>query len=800
MTGSRLSLAVVALAAAVVAAPANAQLECAPCTIGVVLDGPWERNDELLATLELEIGDLTSPRFDVTLPATKRRVADATPGGVRGAVDALLADPDVDVVLTVGPVATVRAAQHGSLPKPVIGAFIFDPVLQGMPVAASGTGERVSGRPNLSYVTFSNDLTEEMRQLRRVAPFARLAMLVAAPLLDAVDGFEERLQLVLAQTASEGVAGELVRVGDSATETLAAIPPAVEAVYVAPLTHLPPEEFDRLVRGLVERRLPTVSYLGQSEVDAGLLMSLYRDDDFPRLARRIAVHVQRLLRGENAEALPIDFRRDRRLTLNLATARAVGVDPDWRLLTEAELVQDDPPPAVRRLSLAAAAREAVAANLDLAAEDRSLAVGREVVRTARAARRPQLSLLGLSQHVDLGRAESSLGLLPAWTGGGSVGVSQVLYSDAISASVEIAEHRQDGREQSRDERRLDVVHAAAVAYLDVLRATAFERVQRENLAVTRSNLDLAQSRRRIGVARASEVIRWEHEIAVNRRAVIEASARRHIAAIALNRLLHRPLEEPFDTLEAGLDDPGLLRAATFETYAGNAFAFGRFRDFLAREALEAAPEMRRLEAAIAAGERAVLAASHALRRPQVVARADVTALSAFELGNLPLDPTRTEGLAGHLNWSAGVSASLPLFEGGARRAARTRARREVDELRLRRRAIAERIEQRVRSAAHLAGASFIGIELTEAAAVAARQNLDLVTGAYEQGVVPILDLLDAQHAALIAEEEAANAVYDHLIDQVAVQRALGRFRFFMNQEASAAFDARLRAHFDVGRR
>ena len=105
----------------------------------------------------------------------------------------------------------------------------------------------------------------------------------------------------------------------------------------------------------------------------------------------------------------------------------------------------------------------------------------------------------------------------------------------------------------------------------------------------------------------------------------------------------------------------------------------------------------------------------------------------------------------------------------------------------------------MRAAAHLAGASFAGIELAEAATVAARQNLDLVTGAYEQGVVPILDLLDAQHAALVAEEDAAHAVYDHLLDQMAVQRALGRFRFFMSQEESVAFDARLRAHFEGGR-
>ena len=776
--------------------PAQTRMACAPCVVGVLLDSPWERNDELLLTFEREIHALTAPQFEVVLPAAKRRVADATPDGVRGALEVLLADPEVDLVLAVGPMATASAEQRDSLPKPVIGAFVLDPALQGSPVAASAAGERVSGRPNLSYVTFPNDLTEELRQLHRLRPFARVAMLVGAPLLNAVRGFEERLQSALAQSAPPGTLGRIVRVRDSAGETLAAIPAGVEAVYVTPLMHLPPGEFDRLARGLIRRRLPTFSYLGRSEVDAGLLMSLYHDNDFPRLGRRIAVHVQRLLRGEEAGALPIDFRRDRRLTLNMATARAVGIDPDWRLLTEAELLHDAPPPAARRLSLAVTVREAVAANLDLAADDRLVAAGKQVVRGARAARRPQVSLSGLTEQIDTDRAEGSFGFLPAWSGGGAVGVSQVLYSDAISANVEIEEHRQAGREHSRAERRLDVVQAAAVAYLDVLRAAAFERVQRENLTVTRSNLDLAQARRRIGVARASEVIRWENEIAVNRRAVIEARARRRIAGIALNRLLHRPLEEPFATVEAGPDDPGLLRAATFETYFGSTSAFARFRDFLAREALAAAPELRQLDAAVAAGERAVLAARRALRLPQVEARGGVTALGAFELGSLPFQPPPTDRLAGYLNWTAGVAASLPLFEGGARRAARMQADREVEELRLRRRAAAERIEERIRSVAHLAGASFAGIELADAAADAARRNLDLVTSAYEQGVVPILDLLDAQHAALLAEQEAANAAYDHLIDQVVMQRALGRFRFFMNPEESAAFDARLRAHFE----
>ena len=410
MTGSKLAagrrvvqhFAVAALVTlAALGAPVRAQMACAPCVVGVVLDSAWGRNDELVRALQREIVALTAPEFDVILPLGKRRVADSTPNGVRRAVEVSLADPEVDLVLTAGPLATVWAGRRSSLRKPVIGTFVFDPELQGLPISVSAAGERASGQPNLSYVTFPNDLTEEMRQFRRVASFTRLTVLAGGPLLNAVDGFEARLQSVVARTAPRGIGVEVVRVRSSAAEALAAIAPAAQAIYVMPLMHLPAGEFDCLVGGLVDRRLPTFSYLGRSAVDAGLLMSLYTDMDFSRLGRRTAIHVQRLLRGEEAGALPIDFRRDRRLTLNMATARAIGAHPDWRLLTEAELLHDVSRAGGRRLSLAMAVREAVAANLDLAADDLLVAAGRQIVRGARAARRPSVSLSAVTQQIDM---------------------------------------------------------------------------------------------------------------------------------------------------------------------------------------------------------------------------------------------------------------------------------------------------------------------------------------------------------------------------------------------------------------
>lgn len=775
--------------------PARAQMDCEPCAVGVVFDGPWERNEELRTGFEEEIAALAAPRFTVAFPAAARRVADWTLDGARGAVEALLGDPDVDIVLTYGPVSSSHAINRGGLPKPVVAAFVLDPEAQDFPLETTAAGERVSGVPNLAYITFAGDRTDEIRRLQEVAPFRRLTYLANEALLAAVPVLETNLRRGARQVGAEAT---IVRVGTSVDAALAALPPATEAVYVTPLTQLSPGEFDRLIRALIERRIPAFSYWGRSEVDRGLLASLYLDTDMRRLGRRAALHVQRILAGEDAAGLPVDFRRGRRLTLNMATARAIGVHPDWRVMTEAELLRAEPVNVGRRLSLASAAREAVAANLDLAAADRSVAAGRQTLRAARAALLPQLTASGGVETIDRDRAESSFGLQPVWTSVGSVGVSQLLYSDGAQARATIERHVQTSREQAREELRLDVAHGAAVGYLDVLRARTFERIQRENLNLTRSNLELAQSRRRIGVARASEVVRWENQIAINRRAVIESGAARSIAEIALNRLLHRPLEEPFATAEVDLNDPALLaNAATVDAYVGNPFAFAIFRDFMTAEGLAQSPELRQIDAAIAAQERTALAARRALWAPTVAAGGDLTAvqtaggLDAIDPADAPFPITRPNAL----NWSVGVSASLPLFTGGARRAERTRAEDELDELRLARRAAAERVEQRLRSVLHRAGASYAGIDLAADAADAARRNLVLVTDAYEQGVLSILDLIDAQNAALVAEQSAATAVYDYLGDLMGAHRAAGRFGLFMEPAELVAFADRLRAFF-----
>ena len=106
-----------------------------------------------------------------------------------------------------------------------------------------------------------------------------------------------------------------------------------------------------------------------------------------------------------------------------------------------------------------------------------------------------------------------------------------------------------------------------------------------------------------------------------------------------------------------------------------------------------------------------------------------------------------------------------------------------------------RVEERIRSSMFLAGASFPGIRLSREAAFAAQKNLELVLDQYSRGVVDIIKLLNSQNAALTANESAANAVFDFLIDLISIQRGVGQFDYFLYEEDRVAWFERLSSYF-----
>ncbi len=761
-----------------------------PVRIGVVYDGP-PSNLGLgkfirRGLIQREILLLTKGEFDIQFPKRFQVHGSWSPKKVGKALDTLLREPSVDLILTLGVLGTHEALQRNQFNKPVIAPFVIDAQLQGVPIAKGQ-----SHIPNLTYLTSFKSFERDLQAFMEVVSFQHLALIEDAVIPEAIP---QVLKKIHRAARANNIVIHPIRVTDSARSIWKQLPPETQAVFVVPLFRFSEREFDRMVQGLIERGLPSFSLTGRSEVERGLFAGLAPETDYIRFARRIALNVHRILLGEEPEALPVTFSEGDQLTINMATARAINVWPSFRVLTEADLLHEEADNVQRKLSLYSVVREAAHVNLDLAAADREVAAGLGAVQSARSALLPQISIGSSANLIDEDRAQGSFGNNPEKAAYARGAFEQLVFSDRAWTNYTVEQRTQDSRKAQRRQIELDVIQEAALGYLNVLRTKTIESIQKENLKLTRSNLELARIREQVGSAARDEVFRWESEIANGRIDVLTAQAQRQQAGIRLNRVLYRPLEEPFETTEVGLNDPLLFHnIEQIFIFVNNPRNFQIFRDFQVREGLRRAPELHGLQARIAAQERILLNAQRNFWAPDVVLKSDVNQRVAQ--GGEGQSPPLGALSQNRTVWNLELGLSFPLFEGGDKDATQTTALETLHQLRLEREATVGRIEERIRAANFEAGASSATIRLSREASDAARKNLELVRDQYSRGAVDIIKLLNSQNAALTAKLNAANAVYEFLIDIINIHRAGGSFNYFESPENLKAWHQQLEEYF-----
>lgn len=754
--------------------------------ISIVSDMEW-RLGRADGVLREELEALLEPEFEVEFPEEIQRNAAEIDRPIPSILEALMGRDDVDVVIALGPRTTQALLEVPTLPKPAFGTFVLDRALQGFPITPDGT----SGYRNLAYLVEDAGLVELVEQLGAVfgdgGP-ARLAFLLDESYLTSELDLPGELEIVRDRT---GVSVSVVSARRPYVEVVAAIPDDVDGVLVGPLFDSSEEEVRALADELIDRRLPSIAVAGSREVELGILSSLAPSSDTTRLARRVALQVQDVLLGARAQDLPVSRESLEELTINVETARALDLPLRFDLLGEARLVGRIEAVG-RRLTLDQAVRESLAANLDLKSQDRVVAAGREDVFIALSALLPQASVSGTYTRIDEGRA----GFMAA-EASTTVGASarQVLFDQASIANIFVARSGLEALDEAREQVRQDVVLGTAQAFLEVLRAQTTFDVQRSNLDVTRANLTLARTRNELGAAAAGEVLRWEAEEANAARALVDARAALQNQRLAFNRLLNRPLEEAFDPVPVRLADlPFAFADGRVVPLLEAPLQFRQVADFMVAEAMRSAPELAVLDAQIDAQRTQLRSRQFAFASPTIAAQADIDRVVA--------DSGRGAGnrVGGEHNWSIGVEASIPIAEGGGRVFDLRKVRAELSQLRIDRRSAAQNVEERVRRAANESAASFASIQLSLDAARASTENLGLVTESYARGALNVIDLIDAQDAAFAARQQAETAVFDHVLDLLELQRAVGRVELLQSRVARRETLDRLERFLQTGKR
>jgi outer membrane protein TolC len=291
-----------------------------------------------------------------------------------------------------------------------------------------------------------------------------------------------------------------------------------------------------------------------------------------------------------------------------------------------------------------------------------------------------------------------------------------------------------------------VAGAAALAYIESLRAREAIRAAQAGLELADELVRLAQERKSAGTGMGLDVTRALSRQADEKLRLILARTAATEADLRLERVVGLPLGQPVELAESLTADA--TAAVSLEQSIASAES-GRFELAVARERLSAAG--------------LALSASRAEYLPRLSVNAD-----AGLSGNLPDREARVTG-------SIGAGLSMPLFDWRvASRAKESRAARDETEARYEDLRLA--VEEDVRRAVDRLSESVEGVQTARLGAQLAHREVELARGRFEAGVGDNLELTTAQAQRAQADDVLAVAYAAFHTARVNLALATGRMR------------------------
>ena len=235
----------------------------------------------------------------------------------------------VDVIVTTGPEATLRAAKGATDTIPIVMiARDYDPIARGYVAGLARPGGTITG----VFQQRMEVTAKKLELLKEALPMlTRLAILWD-------DASTDQRRAVEATAQSLGVQVQPLELRHPPYEFAGAFAAAAQAqaealmVLNSPLFAM---QRDRIVDLAAQSRLPTMCDTAES-VRAGGLMSY--DVDNGESGRRVADYVDKILKGTKPADLPVEQPTKFTLVLNLKTAQALGITIPPKLLVLADEV------------------------------------------------------------------------------------------------------------------------------------------------------------------------------------------------------------------------------------------------------------------------------------------------------------------------------------------------------------------------------------------------------------------------------------------------------------------------------
>lgn len=739
-----------------------------PFTIDLVIEGSEESNSTFKDLVKEEIEALLSSRTPLTFNEIYTGFNRAE---TLEKIDEAVAS-NSDLVITLGIMPSSELAMHSQFAKPSIAGIVMSEQLFHLKATEEGT----SGINNFTYIMSPFDVSSDLEMFRKITDFKHLGLVIDQGFLNETNLVEQFFGGVLPADEFEMVP----LTGDPAADA-ASIPDNIDAIYVLPMGNYSKEDIEKFFFDVGERGIPSFAMMGKNYTNAGALASQAPDNFFSTYARRIALDALKIYEGKNPSELPVyinGLQKD--FVINMKTANHIGLTPNFDVLNQATLLGLGETASNNELTLETVIYEALSKNLSYQVAEENNAIADEDVNLAKANLFPQISAntaVGLADNNIQGFLNEDLG---SFTYGADL--TQLIYSEPVYANIAIQKLLKQQTEAATEQTKLDIVLSASQAYLQYLQAQKILQIRSENVSVTKQNLDISSSKADLGYSGLSDVYRLESQLAQNNIDLNTAFATLEQAKINLNQLLNRPQGESFAVADVSLNsDYSLFLNEELGDAVNNQSDIDALVAFFLDIAREELPELQQLQFAKQAQERSLLSNQRSLFLPQVALSANYgNTIDYFSLpAGFPSETSPTYTIGGQI--------SLPIFQGGTRKANIRRTQHSLNQIELQTNDTNNLLEQALRSNFENLGVSYQSVALTSQAADAARKNFEIVQDLYQNGEVDIITLIDAQNASLSAELNANNIIYQLMIDVLTVERYTGQYYFLMDEAEQAEY-------------
>ncbi|MCC6198157.1 MAG: ABC transporter substrate-binding protein [Burkholderiales bacterium] len=291
--------------------------------IGLLLPGTAEGSKATMAPLEQALRSQGYIEGENAVFERRYANADATRAGEL-ATDLVRAGVDVIVAPATGVAHAAKRATHSI---PIVMAAT-DPVGTGLVRSLAQPGGNVTGLTNIAPEVTG----KQIELLREMQPRMRVVAILVNPanpstsrVLAEADAGARQFDLV-ARVAEARTAAEI----DAAFAKMVRWRADGLVVQGDPLLA---SERARVVTLAIRHKLPQV-YVLREFVDAGGLMSY--GASYADILRRVAMYVDKVLRGARPDSLPIEQPTKLELVINLTAAKSLGIAVPQPLLLRAE--------------------------------------------------------------------------------------------------------------------------------------------------------------------------------------------------------------------------------------------------------------------------------------------------------------------------------------------------------------------------------------------------------------------------------------------------------------------------------